>query len=97
MLFRVALPAQQLQIVRVICDIPILPIVFSQRLDMVNVGANLNSPLPQTFFAKSLCSLDYILSHSFPFGRVIYLSKSSHSITWTYFHTIKIAWLISQA
>ena len=97
MLSRMAFPAQQLQIVWVVCDVPILPIAFVQRLNMVDVSTNLNAPLPQTFFAKSLCSLDYILSHSFPFGRVIYLSKSSHSITWTYFHTIKIAWLISQA
>ena len=38
-------------------------------------------PLPQAFFAKSMCTLNHILPYSFPFSCAIHLRKSGHSIS----------------
>lgn len=78
---RMTLPAQQLQIVRVVRDVPILPIALGQRLDVVDFCAGLNAAMSQAFFAKSLRSLDHELPHSPPFSGAVHLGKTCHRIT----------------
>lgn len=50
-LFRVALPAQQLQVVWVVCDVPIFPVLVIQRNNVVYVNASLNTPLAKALLA----------------------------------------------
>src|SRR5690606_34796369 len=78
----VAIPAEELQVVRVVGHRPVLPVVLRQRLDMVNFDPGLDASLSQAFLAQPVGPLDDQLPHSLPLGRFVHSPPwSSHRAT----------------
>src|SRR5690606_4554462 len=78
----VAIPAEELQVVRVIRDAPVAPVSLIERHDVVHFLARLDAPLSQAFLAQPVGPLDDQLPHSLPFGRFVHSPPwSSHRAT----------------
>lgn len=73
--------AQVVEIVRVVGNVPVLPILLCQFDDVVDLGTGLDTPVFEASFAQSMATLNDHLSSPLPLSRSVHLRKPGHRLT----------------